>query len=361
MKKICLCILMIWVSIASAGVPSGIPQKAAAGLTKARQWRSDAILVMVEANDYSETGNFLLKFSYYSPSDHTGLWITTGGGVPDNLMQAGTVNWGTQAIPANFADLPDAVQQARSSGMGAVVDHAILRVGNQGLKWEITPDFNDPRFQVYFVAALPKSKQDNKQEEDALWDKASDEFRKFDWDAAIADFTKYIQLHPENRGAYDNRGEAYLGKNMLDQAFADFSKALQMDSTDWQSYWRIGNIYAAKKMYQKAIDFYTNAIKFDTSKEPRLYAGRAKTYTDMKSYDQAIADYTKALEFTNAAADFYQTERAQYFHARGYAYAQKDMIDEAIADFKKALELDPKDDGAKKNIEILEEEKNDNP
>src|SRR5205823_111673 len=132
-----------------ADVPAGIPQKAAAGLAKAKQWRPDAILVMVEANDYAKNGNFQLKLSYYSPSNHAGLWIITGGGAPDNVMQAGTVNWGTQAIPSDFLDLPPAIAQAKKSGMGATVDHAILRAGNQGAQWQITPNFNDPNFQVY--------------------------------------------------------------------------------------------------------------------------------------------------------------------------------------------------------------------
>lgn len=50
-----------------------------------------------------------------------------------------------------------------------------------------------------------------------------------DYDRAIADFTKAIQLDPESASAYNHRGVAYASKLDFDSAIADFDKAIQFD------------------------------------------------------------------------------------------------------------------------------------
>jgi hypothetical protein len=133
-------------------VPSGIPQQAFAALQKAKQWRQDAILVMVEINDYNGTGNFAVKFSFYSPSNGTGLWVIQMGGGSGTVAQAGVVNWGTQPIPMFFLDLPAAVQQARARGLQGKMDHAMLQVTSSGMNWEIAPVF-DPQLRTFAINA----------------------------------------------------------------------------------------------------------------------------------------------------------------------------------------------------------------
>lgn len=133
-------------------IPSGIPLQAAAAMAKAKQWRADAILVMVEVYDFSRSGKFALRFSFYSPSDQTGLWVTPDAPGGNAVHPPGPVNWGTQAIPKNFLDLPAAVQQARAIGMQGPMDHAILRVWPNGLAWRVASAL-DPNVRVYDIAA----------------------------------------------------------------------------------------------------------------------------------------------------------------------------------------------------------------
>jgi hypothetical protein len=140
------------VLVAQEVIPAGIPQQAVAAALKAKQWRQDAILVMVEVNDYSGTGKFTIQFSFYSPSNQTGLWVIVTAPGSSMVSQAGAVNWGTQAIPASFLDLPAAVQQARAQGMQGRMDHALLRVTSASLTWEITPA-SDPNLHVYSINA----------------------------------------------------------------------------------------------------------------------------------------------------------------------------------------------------------------
>jgi hypothetical protein len=133
-------------------VPSGVPQQAFSASQKAKAWRQDAILVLVQVNDYANNGNFTLQFSFYSPSNRSGLSvIATESGNPI-VTPVGPANWGTQALPAFFLDLPAALQKARAQGMQGKMDHAMLRVTSGGPTWEITPVF-DSNLRVYAINA----------------------------------------------------------------------------------------------------------------------------------------------------------------------------------------------------------------
>jgi tetratricopeptide (TPR) repeat protein len=114
--------------------PSGLPQKAAAALGRAQKWHSDAELMIIEVTDYANNGQFQIKYSFFSPSDGTGLVV-----VGNNSLPVGAANWGAAPIPAQFLDLPVAVQQARVHGLKGAFNNAVLRVGDHGLSWTITP------------------------------------------------------------------------------------------------------------------------------------------------------------------------------------------------------------------------------
>jgi len=118
----------------SQEIPSGFPEKAEAALAAARHWRSDAELMLLEVTDYANNGQFQIKYSFFSPSDGTGLVV-----MDNNSLPVGAANWGATPIPAQFLDLPAAVQQARVHGLQGTFNHAILRVGDHGLIWTITP------------------------------------------------------------------------------------------------------------------------------------------------------------------------------------------------------------------------------
>ncbi len=52
---------------------------------------------------------------------------------------------------------------------------------------------------------------------------------KGDYDRAIADYTKVIEIDPRNAMAYHNRGVAYTRKGDHHRAIADSSKAIEID------------------------------------------------------------------------------------------------------------------------------------
>ncbi len=82
---------------------------------------------------------------------------------------------------------------------------------------------------------------------------------------------------------------------------------------------------------QAQIECFTKAILLN----PELaeaYILRAAAYSDLGSYDKAVADYTRVIVLN--------PENAQAYHNRGWAYEQLGNYARAVADFTAAIKID---------------------
>jgi len=58
--------------------------------------------------------------------------------------------------------------------------------------------------------------------------RGSSYYHKGQYDQAISDFNKALEINPKDADAYSNRGTAYREKGQSDQAIVDFNKALEI-------------------------------------------------------------------------------------------------------------------------------------
>ncbi len=130
------------------------------------------------------------------------------------------------------------------------------------------------------------------------------------YDLAIVEYTKAIELDPKVAEAYNNRGRAYIHKGQYDQAIADCNKALEIDPGHTYAYFHRGYAYAMKGQYNLAIADFTKVIELDPK-----YANIANTY-----------------------------------YGRGVAYCAKGQFDLAISDLNNAKKLDPNLKGVDESI-----------
>ena len=183
-------------------------------------------------------------------------------------------------------------------------------------------------------------------------------FEKEDYDRAITDYKKAIELNPKNAEyndtlkramskkaeqvaakkekdatVYNKRGIAWYEKKNYDKAIADFTKAIELNPRDDVLYHNRGNAWYRKGNYDKAIANYTKAIELNP-KDDDYYNMRGIAWYEKKNYDKAIADFTKAIDLN--------PKEGAYYHNRGDAWFNKEDYDRAIANFTKAVELDPK-------------------
>ena len=143
---------------------------------------------------------------------------------------------------------------------------------------------------------------------------------------------------------YNNRGIAYGNKGDYDKAIADHNKAIELDPKYAKAYNNRGADNADRD-YEKALADYNKAIELDP-KYAMAYLNRGNIYRKKKGdYDRAIIEYNTALEI--------DPQFAWAYYVRGNAYSQKKDFDKAIDDYNKAIELDPGIVGAYYNMACL--------
>ena len=159
---------------------------------------------------------------------------------------------------------------------------------------------------------------------------------KEDYDRAIADFDQAIQIQPDFAVAYGNRGLAYHDKGDYDRAIADFDQAMQLQpDCDACIYYYHGLAYYYRKGdYDRAIADFDQAMQLQPDCEACIYYYRGLAYLEKGNYDRAIADLDQALQLQP------DCEACTYYY-RGLAYLEKGDYDRAIADFDQAIRLKP--------------------
>jgi len=164
-------------------------------------------------------------------------------------------------------------------------------------------------------------------------------FNKGDYDRAIKDFTKAIELRgKEDADDYGWRGGTYCYKGDCDEAIKDLTKAIELrDEEDANDYgWR-GVAYHNKGDWDKAIKDLTKAIELRDKEDANDYGWRGEAYYNKSDYNGAIKDFTKLIELSDE-------ENAGYYRWRGAAFRTKRDCDEAIKDLTKAIKLRGKGD-----------------
>jgi tetratricopeptide (TPR) repeat protein len=87
---------------------------------------------------------------------------------------------------------------------------------------------------------------------------------KGDFDRAISDFNKVIDLKPREATGYYSRGMAYQGKGDFDQAISDFNKAIELCPEEAKFYNSRGTAWQRKGDYKRAVADYAKALDVET-------------------------------------------------------------------------------------------------
>lgn len=113
----------------SRQIPYKLPQLLQTADSVAANWRADAYAVglRIRQDGFPNKGSHYVQIEYYSPSEGTGLWVSSHRG-RNQVMEAGSVNWGVEPLPAEFIDFPDAVKIARENGLRGLISRAELRM-----------------------------------------------------------------------------------------------------------------------------------------------------------------------------------------------------------------------------------------
>src|SRR5438093_797429 len=91
---------------------------------------------------------------------------------------------------------------------------------------------------------------------------------KGDFDGALADFGKAIEMKPDSFEAFFDRGMAHISKKALELAVSDLSRAIEINPRSAAAYSGRGSAFESKGDVQRAKTDYQKAVDLDANIEP---------------------------------------------------------------------------------------------
>lgn len=189
---------------------------------------------------------------------------------------------------------------------------------------------------------------DGKNDAEYYFNSGNQYFQKKDFDRAIIEYTKAIQLNSGYALAHFNRGKAYKEKGDIAKAIMDYTEAInwhQDINTRDDYYEYVEEFYLKRAEIQSdpilAIADYSEVIRRNR-KNIQAYLERGHNYLLNNDFDSARADFNQAVKLAPNNVNTY-ISRAEYY------YRLEDW-NRAVADWKKVLEIDPNNERAKGNL-----------
>jgi len=153
-----------------------------------------------------------------------------------------------------------------------------------------------------------------------------------DFDSAIVEFTRAIEIYPEYADAYVERGNCYDNKDDDVTALKDYLRAGQYDDKYLLFARGYGCASKSIKNYDEAILVLSQCIdqKINTF---IAYCMRGNSYLEKNDSKKAINDYTEAIRLN--------PNIFQPYFSRGSAHFLTGNFDQSISDFLVSAELYP--------------------
>ena len=158
-------------------------------------------------------------------------------------------------------------------------------------------------------------------------------YAKLDYDHAMEDYNRSIELSPNFAQAFNNRGVIFNDRGYFDRAIQDYDQAIRMNPQYALAIYNRANAYKGKGEFDRAIQDYDQSIKMNPNYAP-AFNNRGNAYYGKGEFDRAIKDYDSAVRMNPKYTAVYDN--------RGLAYKHKGDSERAIKDFDEAIELDPK-------------------
>ena len=153
---------------------------------------------------------------------------------------------------------------------------------------------------------------------------------------------------------YINRGNAYFYIRDYEQAILNYSRAIQINSQNPKAYLNRGDVYFRKGEYNKAISDYSKVIQID-SEYAKAYYARGEAYQLIDEPNQACEDEERAFEFGFDHQSYVEDSNlelietlvqfcpgnAKVYYYRGLIQASIQNYNLALEDYNEALRLNP--------------------
>jgi tetratricopeptide (TPR) repeat protein len=164
---------------------------------------------------------------------------------------------------------------------------------------------------------------------------------KGQFDEAIENYRKAIQINPDYRDALNNLGIALAAKGRFDEAIENYRKAIQIKPNDCEVLNNLGEALLHQGQLDEAIKNFRKAIQIKPNDYETQY-NLGNALAAKGRFDEAIESYRKAIQIN--------PNYCEALNNLGIALANKGRFDEAIEAFRKAIQIKPNFSEALNNL-----------
>jgi tetratricopeptide (TPR) repeat protein len=168
--------------------------------------------------------------------------------------------------------------------------------------------------------------------------------RQGQYDEAVAEFEKAIELDPGRADAYRNMGTIYGEQDALAEAVAAYEKAIEIDPDFGEAYCDLAGVYVDLEKLAEAIATGEKGIEL----APDYCIGRNNlgfAYHMQGMYKEAIAQYQEAIRIDPNSVKAHDN--------LGMAYYEQGRFDEAVAEWEESLRINPDSAIAHNNLGLV--------
>ena len=167
-----------------------------------------------------------------------------------------------------------------------------------------------------------------------------------EYDLALADYSKIIDLNPEYSDSYSERATCYVIMGQYDKANNDFKKAIRLDSESTTPYFNRAKMYSILEEHDKEMADYLKTIELN-EEDPEGYYYLALTYGNQSKSFQAVNYFTKAISKMSADLGYIISEGlhdvvvelSDLYLKRAEVYKNVEAIDLMCEDYQNACDL----------------------
>ena len=150
------------------------------------------------------------------------------------------------------------------------------------------------------------------------------------YDLALKEFNKALELNPRNDFTYTNLGQIYRDQRRYAESEKIFAEAIELNPKNDVAYAGLGHTYLRQKRFDLALESFNKALKINV-KAGSAHQGLGIIYLERQLYNLAEMEFENALRF--------KTDNIYVHQSLGYAYKRNGKHDLAVKEFIKATDL----------------------
>lgn len=145
--------------------------------------------------------------------------------------------------------------------------------------------------------------------------------------------TAYLMLFPKSADTYTNRAIAYRDCHQYEKALADFNKSVELDEGYALTYYCRGSMLLSLDKARQALTDLDSACQIQPD-DPFYLVGRADAFYALNKMDEALADCNRAIEIDDRYELAYMTRYNIYLYLGEGLKAEADaaMIDQLMSE-----------------------------